>query len=108
MSTIECIEGTSLNIMSTGGIRNGLEVAKAVSLGAVSCGIAYPLLAEAVKGKDEVQKALYKIIDELKTAMFLTGTKSIEELRGVDLIISGMTKDWLENRGIDTKKFARR
>ncbi len=108
VSTIECLEGTSLNIMTTGGIRNGLEVAKAVSLGAVSCGIAHPLLAEALKGKEEVQKALNKIIDELKTAMFLTGAKSIEELRGADLIISGMTKDWLENRGIDCKKFARR
>lgn len=108
VSTIECLAGTSLNIMSTGGIRNGLEVAKAVSLGAVSCGIAHPLLAEAMKGKDEVQKALDKILDELKTAMFLTGSKTIEELRGVDLVITGTTNDWLGNRDIDTKKFARR
>ncbi|MBU2560104.1 type 2 isopentenyl-diphosphate Delta-isomerase [archaeon] len=108
VSTIECLAGTSLNIMSTGGIRNGLEVAKAVSLGAVSCGIAHPLLAEALKGKDEVRNALIKIIDELKTAMFLTGARTVEELKGVDLVITGTTNDWLSNRGIDTKKFARR
>jgi isopentenyl-diphosphate delta-isomerase len=108
VSTIECLEATNLSIISTGGIRNGMEVAKALSLGAVACGIAHPLLAGAVKGKEEVLEVLNKVIDELKTAMFLTGAKSIEELGGVDLVISGMTNDWLDNRGIDTKKFARR
>ncbi|MEE9474680.1 MAG: type 2 isopentenyl-diphosphate Delta-isomerase [Candidatus Hydrothermarchaeaceae archaeon] len=108
VSTIECIEGTKLNIISTGGVRNGLEVAKALSLGAVACGIAHPLLSGAVKGKDEVLNTLNRVIDELKTAMFLTGARTIEELRNVDTVITGMTKDWLENRGMDCKKYARR
>jgi isopentenyl-diphosphate delta-isomerase len=108
VSTIECVESTKLNIISTGGIRNGLEVAKALSLGAVACGIAHPLLGGALKGKDEVLVIINKVIDELKTAMFLTGARTIEELKRVDIIISGMTKDWLENRGIDCKKYARR
>ena len=108
VSTIECIEGTELNIISTGGVRNGLEVAKALSLGAVACGIAHPLLSGAVKGKDEVLNTLNRVIEELKTAMFLTGARTIEELRNVDTVITGMTKDWLENRGMDCKKYARR
>lgn len=108
VSTIECIEGTKLNIISTGGVRNGLEVAKALSLGAVACGIAHPLLSGAVKGKDEVLNTLNRVIEELKTAMFLTGARTIEELRNVDTVITGMTKDWLENRGMDCKKYARR
>jgi isopentenyl-diphosphate delta-isomerase len=108
VSTIECIESTKLSIISTGGIRNGLEVAKALSIGAATCGIAQPLLAGAMKGKSEVLLILNKIIDELKTAMFLTGASTIEELRKKDLVITGMTKDWLENRGINCKKYARR
>ncbi len=108
VSTIECIEGTELNIISTGGVRNGLEVAKALSLGAVACGIAHPLLSGAVKGKDDVLNTLNRVIEELKTAMFLTGARTIEELRNVDTVITGMTKDWLENRGMDCKKYARR
>lgn len=108
VSTIECIEGTKLNVISTGGVRNGLEVAKALSLGAVACGIAHPLLSGAVKGKDDVLNTLNRVIDELKTAMFLTGARTIEELRNVDIVITGMTKDWLENRGMDCKKYARR
>ncbi|MEE8402464.1 MAG: type 2 isopentenyl-diphosphate Delta-isomerase [Candidatus Hydrothermarchaeaceae archaeon] len=108
VSTIECVEATSLNIISTGGIRNGLEIAKAISTGASACGIAHPLLSEAIRGKDEVVSALSSIIDELKNAMFLTGAKAIEDLRNVDIIITGMTKDWLDNRAIDTKKYAKR
>lgn len=108
VSTIECIEGTKLNIMSTGGIRNGLEVAKALSLGAVACGIAHPLLSGAVKGKDGVLNTLNRVIEELKTAMFLVGARTVEELRNVDIVLTGMTKDWLENRGIDCKKYASR
>jgi isopentenyl-diphosphate delta-isomerase len=61
-----------------------------------------------MKGKSEVLLILNKIIDELKTAMFLTGASTIEELRKKDLVLTGMTKDWLENRGINCKKYARR
>ncbi len=108
VSTIECIEGTKLNIISTGGIRNGLEVAKALSLGAVACGIAHPLLSGAMKGKNEVLNTLNRVIEELKTAMFLAGVRTIKDLRNVDIVITGMTKDWLENRSIDCKKYASR
>lgn len=108
VSTIECIDSTNLSIISTGGIRNGLQVAKALSLGAVACGIAHPLLSAATKGKNEVLKLLNRIIEELKTAMFLVGARTIKDLREVDIVITGVTKDWLENRGIDCKKYARR
>lgn len=106
VSTIECLESTKLDIISTGGIRTGLDVAKALSLGATACGIAQPLLSGALKGKEYVLNTLDNVIEELKTAMFLVGARTVEDLGNVDIIIAGTTREWLESRGIDCKKYA--
>lgn len=108
ISTIECVEYTKLNIIATGGIRNGIEVAKALALGARACGLALPLLGKATKSSKDVITELSKIIEELKIAMFLVGAENINDLKKCDLIITGKTKEWLENRGVDCKKFANR
>jgi isopentenyl-diphosphate delta-isomerase len=108
VSTLECVEYTNLSVISTGGIRNGIQVAKALALGATACGIAMPLLSKAIKGSDRVVSELQRIINELKTAMFLVGASTVEELRKSELIIRGKTREWLEERGINCKKFANR
>ncbi|MEE8167914.1 MAG: type 2 isopentenyl-diphosphate Delta-isomerase [Candidatus Hydrothermarchaeales archaeon] len=108
VSTIECIEHTKLPVISTGGIRNGLEVAKALALGAIACGIGLPLLRKAVKSSREVIGELSTVIEALKIAMFLVGAENIKELREQDIIIVGKTREWLEARGIDYGKYANR
>lgn len=108
ISTIECAESTKLQVIATGGIRNGIEVAKALALGASACGIALPLLSRAVKSSREVLVELQRIIEELKTAMFLVGAVNVAELRNIDVVITGKTKEWLESRGINCRKFANR
>lgn len=75
----EC-KKTGLKIIGSGGIRTGVDVAKAIALGADICGIAQPLLKAATKSHEEVEKRLEKIIEELKIAMFLTGSKNLKEL----------------------------
>jgi isopentenyl-diphosphate delta-isomerase len=40
--------------------------------------------------------------------MFLVGADNLEELKNSSLIIKGETREWLEARGIDVKKYARR
>lgn len=108
ISTVECAESTKLQVIATGGIRNGIEVAKALALGANACGIALPLLSKAVKSSREVAAELQRIIEELRTTMFLVGAANVGELKNSDVVITGKTKDWLESRGIDCKKFADR
>lgn len=108
VSTVEAVENTSLPIISTGGIRNGVEIAKALALGATTCGIALPLLEKAIKGPEKVIDHLTEIIEEIKIAMFLAGAKEIADLRRSDLVITGKTKEWLESRNIDCKKYANR
>jgi isopentenyl-diphosphate delta-isomerase len=108
ISTIECVESTNLKIISTGGIRDGIQIAKALALGASACGIALPLLHRAEKSAEEVVREISRMISELKTAMFLVGANSIDDLRKCDVIITGKTREWIEARGIDYKKFANR
>lgn len=71
-------------------------------------GVALPLVAAARKDSEKVKKELELYIEELKATMFLTGSRSIEDVARVPLIISGKTKDTLEARGFNWKSFAQR
>ncbi|MBU5678865.1 MAG: type 2 isopentenyl-diphosphate Delta-isomerase [Candidatus Aenigmatarchaeota archaeon] len=108
ISLLECLSVTKIPIIASGGIRNGLEIAKCLALGAIACGIALPLLKPALKSSEEVENKLKEIIEEIKIAMFLVGAKDIKELRKRPLVITGKTKEWAEVREIDIKKLANR
>ncbi|MCK4550446.1 MAG: alpha-hydroxy-acid oxidizing protein, partial [Candidatus Aenigmarchaeota archaeon] len=108
VSIAETRKTTKLPIIASGGVRTGIDAAKAICLGADYAGLALPLLEPATKSKKEVKKVLEKIIKELKTTMFLIGAKSINELKKKDIIITGKTREWLKERGINTKDFANR
>ena len=108
VSTIEVLESVKLPVISSGGIRTGLDAAKALALGAGAVGIALPLLKEAYTGHESVITAIERFKEELRVAMFLVGASNIEDLRKSDLIIKGNTKEWLTERGFNTKKYARR
>jgi len=87
-------------VIASGGIRSGLDIAKSIALGASVCGIALPLLAPALEGRDKVIKKLKTIIEELRVAMFLVGCQNIEALKNTDIVITGRTRDYLEQRGL--------
>lgn len=109
ISVCEVSCATGLEIIATGGVRSGLDVAKAIALGASSAGIALPLLRPAYeRGVEGVLDFLNKVILELRTVMFLVGAKSISDLKRVPLIIGGFTAEWLKLRGIKLEKYARR
>lgn len=77
----------SLPLIGSGGIRNGLEVAKALALGADMVGMARAVLAPAVygSGADAVIKELQTCIDELRIAMFCSGCPTIPMLKSIRL-----------------------
>jgi len=74
-----------LPLIASGGIRDGLEVAKCVGLGAGLAGIAGPLLPAAVKGAAAVEAELQRRIGELRVAMFAAGAKDLASLRDIPL-----------------------
>jgi isopentenyl-diphosphate delta-isomerase len=73
-------------IIASGGIRNGVEVAKALAMGASLAGMALPLLKPATESAESVKKYLEKIISQLEDAMFLVGARNLKELKRVRLI----------------------
>jgi isopentenyl-diphosphate delta-isomerase len=70
-----------LPIIASGGIRSGIDVAKAIALGADAAGIATPLLEEAMNSSEEVEQSLKEIIEVLRIAMFCTGAADIQKLQ---------------------------
>lgn len=68
-------------VWASGGVRNGLEVAKLCALGAQKVGVAKPFLEAALSG-DEALEDLFKQFElELKIAMFCTGSKNLKDLQ---------------------------
>ncbi|MBD3202913.1 type 2 isopentenyl-diphosphate Delta-isomerase [Candidatus Woesearchaeota archaeon] len=84
--SIEANKDLGFFLIASGGIRNGLEIAKAICLGADLCGIALPVLKPATISSFEVEKTIKKIINELKITMFSLGVKNIDELKNCRLL----------------------
>lgn len=108
VSTVEVSSSVNIPIVSSGGIRSGLDAAKAISLGADAVGIALPFLKESFNGHESIMNYINKFKESLKIAMFLVGASNLEELKSCNLIIKGETKEWLDQRGFNTKNYSRR
>ncbi|MBN1896342.1 MAG: type 2 isopentenyl-diphosphate Delta-isomerase [Candidatus Aenigmarchaeota archaeon] len=76
-----CRKAVRTPLIASGGIRTGIEVAKALSMGASLAGMALPLLKAANRSSDDVINLLEQVIIELKSVMFLTSSKKITDLR---------------------------
>jgi isopentenyl-diphosphate delta-isomerase len=96
ISIIEANVG--LELISSGGIRNGLQIAISLALGATICSIARPFLEAGKRGWREVANEIESLEDELKIALFLMGKRRPKELSMDDVVIVGETRDWLEGR----------
>jgi isopentenyl-diphosphate Delta-isomerase len=75
----------SYQVWASGGVRNGLEAAKLLSLGGSMVGLAQPWLAAYKENDKNSQASLEKLADrldfELKTALFCTGSKNINDFQ---------------------------
>ncbi|MBN1560388.1 type 2 isopentenyl-diphosphate Delta-isomerase [candidate division KSB1 bacterium] len=69
-----------ITIIASGGIRSGLDMAKAVILGASLCGMAKPFLKPAMESADAVIKVIQRLKREFTIAMFLLGVDKFDNL----------------------------
>lgn len=84
------------SVIATGGIKNGLDVAKALALGADIAGIARPVLqAFSTGGRAGAEAFLDQVEQQLSAVMLLCGVRRPDELRNVPRVITGELKDWL-------------
>jgi isopentenyl-diphosphate delta-isomerase len=105
VSIIEC-KAQGLDVISSGGVRSGLDVAKSLSLGASFAETALPMLKPATKDTKAVIKAMNPYIRALRISMFLTGCTNVRQLARVPLVVLGRTREWLDARGFDLRKFS--
>ena len=108
ISTAEVCSTVDIPVISSGGIRSGLEAAKAIALGADAVGMALPFLKAAYLGHDNIINLIHNFNESLKLAMFLVGADTFDDLKKVPLVIKGEAKEWLESRGFNTKIYSRR
>ena len=76
----------NLEVVASGGIRNGLDIAKAIALGANIAAIGQPLLAPALESAQAVIEYLSGIIAEIKVAMLCVGVANLKALTKTPLI----------------------
>jgi len=69
-----------LTVVASGGIRSGLDMAKAVILGASLCGLAKPFLKPAMQSPDAVIEVIQKLKREFTVAMFLLGIQNTNDM----------------------------
>jgi isopentenyl-diphosphate delta-isomerase len=84
-------------IIATGGVASGLDVAKAIALGATAAGIARPVLKALVEGgREKAGELLDLVVAELRAAMLLTGSPNVASLRRAPRVLGGDLSLWVE------------
>lgn len=82
-------------VIASGGIQSGLDVARALALGAHAAGMARPVLqALHAGGPEGALNLLAQIEHDLKTAMLLTGSKTISDMRQVPARLGPDLASW--------------
>jgi isopentenyl-diphosphate delta-isomerase len=75
-----------LPIIASGGIRDGIQMAKAIALGAAACGVAGPFLRAASESTAAVAELIATLVTQLRVAMFAAGAADIRALRRTPII----------------------
>jgi isopentenyl-diphosphate Delta-isomerase len=85
------------SVVATGGISTGLDVARALALGANAAGIARPLLVSFEQGgQAAVREYLLRVETELRVAMLLCGASNLAALRSVPRLLHRPLTEWLK------------
>ena len=77
----QCREAVNIPLIASGGIRTGVECAKALAMGASLVGLGLPVLKPATESDQAVIEKLKELMTILKKIMLLIGAKNIEELK---------------------------
>jgi isopentenyl-diphosphate Delta-isomerase len=90
------LRGLDLELIASGGIRTGLDVAKAIALGARTAGVALPVFrAYREGGVSGASEFIAGLVAGLRVAMVLTGSRNLETLRRTPVVLGGRLREWV-------------
>jgi isopentenyl-diphosphate delta-isomerase len=90
------LDGLGLGVIATGGVGSGLDVARAMALGALAGGIARRFLKAQVEGgRGAVREAATDVIEEVRVACLLTGCRTPADLRIRPLVLGPELATWV-------------
>ena len=97
-SLIEVRKAVKVPVVASGGLRNGLEAAKCVALGASMAAMAYPFLRAAAQSRESLFAFADTLLAELKSAMFLVGARNVPALASSRYILTGALAQEVSSR----------
>lgn len=96
-ASLTMLRGTGLELIASGGLRTGLEMAKAIALGARLCGAALPIYRAYREGGTEAAVDLiHDLMEGLRTAMLLTGSRTLADLSQQPVVLGDRLKAWID------------
>ncbi len=119
-STVECLlealhrgPGVAgqrpVEVLASGGVRNPLDVVRALALGARAVGVSGHFLHVLLEdGLDALVAELEAWKEQVRSLLTLIGAADLDALRQTDLLITGTTADFARLRGIDLQSLAQR
>ncbi len=97
LSILLVSKSVDIPIIASGGLRNGLEIAKCLIIGSNMCAMAYPFLKKAAESEEELEKYTQLVLSEIKATMFLLGAKDILSLKNTRYILTDKLANVLGN-----------
>jgi isopentenyl-diphosphate delta-isomerase len=102
LSILEARNGApGVDVVASGGINSGLLAIKALALGAQAvavAGMAAKILLS--EGREALVIRLKNCLREMKMVMVMTGCNSIADLHRTPVVITGKTRQWMDDRGL--------
>lgn len=87
-----------MEVIASGGIRNGLDSARAIALGATAASSALPWLRAAMSsgGAEAARELAHQTIETLRAVMLLTGSDGVAALQRAPRVLGRPLRDWLD------------
>ena len=74
-----------VTIFASGGLRDGIDIAKCIALGATLGGMASPFLKAAVRSLEETIQTIDEVRREIRVCMFAAGAAGLKQLQDIGL-----------------------